>query len=289
MATVRLGLGMSGVLVQEPLPASPKCHWYSRSWKGRVVASAVVPVASKNTAKGATPEMRLAASEAWMASVGVTGVHAGTEPEAGGVMGKGAPPSSGTAATIALEAIATPVINQTAMLPSLKPRHRMSDLPSPLKSPTPAMNQSAGTLLTTLVPERAMPFMNQIATVPSAARHRMSDLPSPLKSPMPAMSQLNGTPVNTKSEAILVASFISHTATEPSGPRHSRSALPSPSKSPLPARYQGCSASSSSALPVRAAPFRYHRAFDPSALRHTISDLQSPLKSCCSRRFAFGF
>src|SRR5436309_1790431 len=81
VASVRLTFGMSGVLVQEPLPASPKCHWYSRSWKGRVVASAVVPAASKNTDKGATPEMRLATSEGWMASVGVTGVHAGTEPE----------------------------------------------------------------------------------------------------------------------------------------------------------------------------------------------------------------
>src|SRR2546421_10630465 len=120
MATVRLALGMSGVLVQEPLPASPKCHWYSRSWKGRVVASAVVPVASKNTAKGATPEMRLAASEAWMASVGVTGVHAGTGPEAVGGRGQGAQPPSCTAAAMAPQAGGTPFISQTAPLASPK-------------------------------------------------------------------------------------------------------------------------------------------------------------------------
>jgi hypothetical protein len=50
------------VLLQFPLVGLPKFHRYSRSWKGLVGAAvAVVPVASKKTAKGATPEVRLAA------------------------------------------------------------------------------------------------------------------------------------------------------------------------------------------------------------------------------------
>ena len=44
-------------------PLSPKPQVYSSSWNGRVVAVAVVPVASKNTDKGATPLKRLATIE----------------------------------------------------------------------------------------------------------------------------------------------------------------------------------------------------------------------------------
>jgi hypothetical protein len=40
---------MPGVLVQEPLAGSPKSHRYSSSWNGRLVAAAVVAVASKKT------------------------------------------------------------------------------------------------------------------------------------------------------------------------------------------------------------------------------------------------
>ena len=59
-------------LVQVPLPGSPKSQRYSMSWKGRVVAAAVVSVASKNTASGATPDTRLATREGVMAPVAVT-------------------------------------------------------------------------------------------------------------------------------------------------------------------------------------------------------------------------
>src|SRR5712692_9942346 len=84
IAALRLRLGIFGVLVQVPLPGSPKFHRYSRSWKGRVVAVAVVPVASKNTANGATPDTRLATREGVMAPVAaVMVVHPGIEP--GGV------------------------------------------------------------------------------------------------------------------------------------------------------------------------------------------------------------
>ena len=46
---------------------SPKFHRYSRSWNERVVAVAVVAVASKNTDNGATPVVRLGTFESAMA------------------------------------------------------------------------------------------------------------------------------------------------------------------------------------------------------------------------------
>src|SRR5687767_12617793 len=49
VAWLRLGFGMAGVLVHEPLAGSPKSHRYSSSWKGRLVVAAVLAVASKNT------------------------------------------------------------------------------------------------------------------------------------------------------------------------------------------------------------------------------------------------
>src|SRR5450755_1459922 len=58
----------------------------------------------------------------------------------------------------------------------------MSALPSPLKSPTPAMDQSVPVPMV-LAETTPGPFINDIVTVPSDAwRHRMSALPSPLKS-----------------------------------------------------------------------------------------------------------
>jgi hypothetical protein len=72
VAWLRLRLGMPGVLVHEPLAASPKFQRYSSSWKGRLVAAAVVAVASKNTYSGATPDTRLGTSDAVMSPAGAT-------------------------------------------------------------------------------------------------------------------------------------------------------------------------------------------------------------------------
>src|SRR5262245_18875821 len=47
------------VVVQAPLPGSPKSHAYSSSWNGRDVEVDVVAVASKYTDSGATPVTRL--------------------------------------------------------------------------------------------------------------------------------------------------------------------------------------------------------------------------------------
>jgi len=40
----------------------------------------------------------------------------------------------------------------------------------------------------------ALPFMSQMASVPSGFLHKMSALPSPSKSPVPTIVQLKGTP-----------------------------------------------------------------------------------------------
>jgi hypothetical protein len=49
--------------------SSPKFHRYSRSWNGLLVEVAVVPVASKKTDSGATPESLLASAAIVMAAL----------------------------------------------------------------------------------------------------------------------------------------------------------------------------------------------------------------------------
>src|SRR5215470_15201098 len=83
-----------------------------------------------------------------------------------------------------------PFISHAYTLPEVALRQRMSDFPSPLKSPTPAMTQSAVAPPGEPVPLTDKPFRNQMDTDPELVlRHRMSDFPSPLKSPMPATTQ----------------------------------------------------------------------------------------------------
>src|SRR5262249_56615077 len=76
-----------------------------------------------------------------------------------------------------------PFISQIATLP-LVSRHRMSHLPSPLKSPVPTMDQVVATFPTpaALGFKTAVPFISQIATLPLASCHSTSLLPSALKS-----------------------------------------------------------------------------------------------------------
>src|SRR6267154_534326 len=63
-------------------------------------------------------------------------------------------------------------------------RHRMSDLPSALKSAIPAIVQLGSVIVAnTAPPESAVPFISQIVFSPVALlRHRTSDLRSLLKS-----------------------------------------------------------------------------------------------------------
>src|SRR6267154_1562961 len=80
--------------------------------------------------------------------------------------------------------IEVPFMSQIAFSPVALLRHRMSDLPSPSKSPTPAMLQlRSASVEKSPPPVCVVPFMSQMAFSPVAwLRHRMSDLPSPLKS-----------------------------------------------------------------------------------------------------------
>src|SRR5688500_12039931 len=148
-----------------------------------------------------------------------------------------APPQSGTVAITALDAMPMPFISHTTPMPSIVLRHTTSVFPSLLKSPLPLGSQDVDTTLSTEELAIVVPFISQIAFVPSLSRHRMSDLPLPSKSPTSEAPQLSGTLV-TSAEAAIVAPFISQIATELSLARHRMSDLPWPSKSPTPAMNQ---------------------------------------------------
>src|SRR6266567_2240108 len=123
-----------------------------------------------------------------------------------------------------------PFINHMVTVPVDAWRHRMSALPSPLKSPTPAIDQSVPVPMV-LAETTLVPFINHIMTVPvDAWRHRMSALPSPLKSPTPAMDQ--SVPAPMVLAEITLVPFINHIVTAPLDAwRHRMSDLPSALKS----------------------------------------------------------
>ena len=127
-----------------------------------------------------------------------------------------------------------PSISQIAGVPSSF-CHRMSDLPSPLKSPVPlicqlgpGLNRAGGAPVIAFVPS-----ISQIAGVPSSFCHRMSDLPSPLKSPVSLICQLGpgltsrAAPTDQRSCRPSARSPACHCSF-----CHRMSDLPSPLKSP---------------------------------------------------------
>src|SRR5262252_3663118 len=75
-------------------------------------------------------------------------------------------------------------MNHVSSSPLLVLRHKMSVVPSPLKSPVPLITQAAGTPAATDTSSATdVPFRSQIRTLPvEAARNRRSDCRSPLKS-----------------------------------------------------------------------------------------------------------
>src|SRR5215471_6153619 len=131
-----------------------------------------------------------------------------------------------------------PFMNQIATLPLVVSRHRMSDLPSPLKSPDPATLKLVATFPTPAVSgfKTVVPFISQIAMLPVLSRHRTSLLPSPLKSPVPTIDQVVGTfPTPAVLGFKTVVPFISQIAILPLVVSRQRmSHLPSPLKSPVP-------------------------------------------------------
>ena len=134
------------------------------------------------------------------------------------------------------EEIDDPFINHMATVP-LVLRHRMSDLPSPLKSPVATIDQLFGTLPIAADVETAVPFMNHMATLPLVSRHRMSVLPSPLKSPVPDTDQMDDMVAILADEEI-DDPFINQIATVPLVLRHRMSDFRSPLKSAVPAIVQ---------------------------------------------------
>src|SRR5215831_15267628 len=73
---------------------------------------------------------------------------------------------------------------------------RMSLMPSPLKSPVPAMLQVPTGSVASPLADLIVPllFISQTATAPLVWYQRMSHTPSPLKSPVPATVQSLGSP-----------------------------------------------------------------------------------------------
>ena len=128
-----------------------------------------------------------------------------------------------------------PSISQIAAVPSL-PCHRMSDLPSPSKSPLALICQFGPGLNGPAAPtDRAfVPSISQIAAAPPLSCHRMSDLPSPLKSPLALICQLGpGLNEPTAPTNVALVPSISQIAGVPSLPCQRMSDLLSPLKSPL--------------------------------------------------------
>src|SRR5258708_6109386 len=70
-------------------------------------------------------------------------------------------------------------MNQIAVLP-LVSRHSQSDLPSPLKSRCPTIDQAGGTAPTHPDDITCAPLMSHTDALPLVSRHAMSLLPSPL-------------------------------------------------------------------------------------------------------------
>ena len=90
-------------------------------------------------------------------------------------------------------------------------RHRMSETPSPLKSPTPTTCQA---LLATVAVACCVPLLaeRQIVFWPVAVlRHRMSETPSPLKSFLPRNS---GTTIARKVAMIGMVMFMLRTLSD---------------------------------------------------------------------------
>src|SRR5450631_3846628 len=131
-----------------------------------------------------------------------------------------------------------PFISQITTSP-LVSRHRMSLLPSPLKSPIPTMDQTVGAFPTNEGPpgfKTLVPCISQLTTSPLVSRQRMSLLPSPLKSPVPTIDQTVGAfPTNEGPPGFkTVVPFISQITTSPLVSRQRMPLWPSPLKSPAP-------------------------------------------------------
>src|SRR5260221_10421818 len=98
-----------------------------------------------------------------------------------------------TAVTVVPLETAAPLMSQTKFSPVTLLRHRISDLPSPLKSPTPAMLQLRSATVSNPTPLESTVAPLMLHTIFSPVTllcHRTSDLSSASTSPTPAMLRL---------------------------------------------------------------------------------------------------
>src|SRR6202051_3731896 len=160
-----------------------------------------------------------------------------------------------------------PLVNHIDSAPELVSRHRMSTLPSPLKSPTPCTTKL---LVTVPSPLELVtwPFCTpHSAMSPALSRHRMSPLASP------TMVQVMGSAPKTAVEAT-VAPFMNQTATVPVLlSRHKRSPLPSPLRSAVPKSVQLLVKLPTAAAEPTVAPFMNHIETLPLLSRQRMSAL----------------
>src|SRR6266545_1474209 len=176
-----------------------------------------------------------------------------------------------------------PFINQIARSP-LALRHKMSHLPSPLKSPVATTDHVVGITPSVTALWTCRPFISQIARLPLLSRQRISALPSPLKSAVPTMDQLVGT-LPRLADCAISSPSISQIATVPVElSRQSRSCLPSPLKSRWPASIQLVGIVPRPLEIVTCAPLISHSAVLPVLSRQAISLMPLPLKSWAAAR-----
>src|SRR5271154_6677286 len=92
----------------------------------------------------------------------------------------------------ALASTLAPFINQTERSPVVS-RHKMSALPSPLKSLAAATFHIEGTFPRLTDDITCAPFMNHMAVLPLVSRQSKSNFPSPSKSCWATIDHLAGT------------------------------------------------------------------------------------------------
>src|SRR5207249_1319873 len=119
-------------------------------------------------------------------------------------------PATGWLGGYNVDATVPPFMKKMAFWPVEPLRHRMSALPSPLKSPTPTIFQLRSVTVW-MLPLLTMvaPFMNQTAFCPVLLlRHRMSAFPSPSRSPTPTIAQCVSDTVEVSAALLRVPPFM---------------------------------------------------------------------------------
>src|SRR5579862_6695352 len=182
--------------------------------------------------------------------------------------------------TTPLDTTVPPAIVHTATSPTLS-WNRTSEVPSPLKSPTPRTCHDGSAKPMMLLDVTVPAFIVQIATSPTVSRHRMSALPLRSKSPPPTMFQFDpAVPMTGLPTRLPLTSAQIETSPVPCW-RHRMSSVPPPSKLPVVATDQPqlLSMVPTTLCDWIVSPFICQIEIWPVLSRHRMSDMPSPLKS----------